>query len=48
MQRNHSRLHQWCLGEENPVGVIEVFVDELDLDELGFYAGSCDPKHTIV
>jgi len=24
------------IGEENPVRVIEVFVDELDLDELGF------------
>jgi transposase len=25
-----------CVGEDNPVRVVEVFVDELDLAELGF------------
>jgi transposase len=38
--RGQSTLFPECLGdwigEDNPVRVIDVFVDELDLDELGF------------
>jgi transposase len=38
--RGQSTLFPKCLedwiGEDNPVRVIEVFVDELDLAELGF------------
>ena len=30
-----ERLEDW-VGEDNPVRVIDVFVDELDLRELGF------------
>ena len=30
-----DRLGDW-IGEDNPVRVIDVFVDELDLAELGF------------
>jgi transposase len=36
-------LDDW-IGDENPVRVIDVFVDELDLAELGF--GRVDPKAT--
>ena len=38
--RGQSTLFPDCLedwvGEDNPVRVIDVFVDELDLGELGF------------
>ena len=38
--RGQSTLFPECLGdwigEDNPVRVIDVFVDELDLAELGF------------
>jgi transposase len=30
-----ERLEDW-VGEDNPVRVIDVFIDELDLGELGF------------
>jgi hypothetical protein len=30
-----ERIEDW-IGEDNPVRVIDVFVDELDLAELGF------------
>ncbi len=30
-----ERLEDW-IGEDNPVRVIDVFVDELDLGDLGF------------
>ena len=36
-------LDDW-ISEDNPVRVIEVFVEELDLGELGF--GGVDPKAT--
>ncbi len=36
-------LDDW-IDEDNPVRVIDVFVDELDLGELGF--GGVDPKAT--
>src|SRR5271169_5110013 len=36
-------LEDW-IGEDNPVRVIEVFVEELDLAELGF--GGVDPEVT--
>src|SRR5262245_32949471 len=36
-------LEDW-IGEENPVRVIDVFVDELDLAELGF--SGVDPEAT--
>ncbi len=36
-------LEDW-IGEDNPVRVIDVFVDELDLGELGF--GGVDPEIT--
>jgi transposase len=46
--RNQSTLFPECLEdyvtEDNPVRVIEVFVDELDLGQLGF--GRVDPKVT--
>ncbi len=46
--RGQSTLFPDCLedwvGEDNPVRVIDVFVDELDLGELGF--SSVDPKAT--
>ena len=39
--RGQSTLFPECLedwiGEDNPVRVIDVFVEELDLGELGFY-----------
>ena len=38
-----ERLEDW-IGEDNPVRVIDVFVDELDLAELGF--GGVDPEAT--
>jgi transposase len=36
-------LEDW-IGEDNPVRVIDVFVDELDLAELGF--SGVDPEAT--
>ena len=36
-------LEDW-IGEDNPVRAIDVFVDELDLAELGF--GGVDPEIT--
>jgi transposase len=46
--RGQSTLFPECLedwiGEDNPVRVIDVFVDELDLAELGF--GGVDPEAT--
>src|SRR5258705_11821768 len=46
--RGHSTLFPECLedwiGEDNPVRVIDVFVDELDLSELGF--SGVDPEVT--
>jgi len=46
--RGQSALFPECLedwiDEDNPVRVIDVFVDELDLGELGF--GGVDPKAT--
>ncbi len=36
-------LEDW-VGEDNPVRVIDVFVDELDLGDLGFKR--VDPKET--
>ena len=48
MDRGQSTLFPECLddwiGEENPVRVIDVFVDELDLGELGF--SGVDPEAT--
>jgi transposase len=38
-----DRLEDW-IGEDNPVRVIDVFVDELDLAELGF--SGVDPGAT--
>ena len=38
-------LDDW-IGGDNPVRVIEVFVDELALGELGF--GGVDPKAALV
>ncbi len=38
-----ERLEDW-IGEDNPVRVIDVFVDELDLAELGF--NGVDPEAT--
>ena len=35
-----ERLEDW-IGEDNPVRVVDVFVEELDLAELGF--GGVDP-----
>ena len=46
--RGQSTLFPECVadwtGEDNPVRVIEVFVDELDLTELGF--SGVDPEAT--
>ncbi len=46
--RGQSTLFPECLedwiGEDNPVRVVDVFVDELDLSELGF--GGVDPAAT--
>ena len=48
VDRGQSTLFPECLedwiGEDNPVRVIDVFVDELDLAELGF--GGVDPEAT--
>src|SRR6187455_568616 len=48
VDRGQNTLFPECLedwiGEENPVRVIEVFVDELDLAELGF--SGVDPEAT--
>jgi transposase len=48
IDRAQSTLFPECLedwiGEDNPVRVIDVFVDELDLAELGF--GRVDPEAT--
>ena len=48
VDRGQSTLFPECLedwvGEENPVRVIDVFVNELDLGGLGFYG--VDPKAT--
>src|SRR5215471_17803801 len=48
MDRGQSTLFPECLEdwihEDNPVRVIDVFVDELDLGELGF--GRVDPAAT--
>ncbi len=38
-----ERLDEY-LGDDNPVRVIDVFVDELDLGDLGFER--VDPKET--
>jgi hypothetical protein len=44
---NQSTLFPECLedylAEDNPVRVIDVFVDELDLSQLGF-----EQQHTVV
>ena len=46
VDRGQSTLFPQCLedwiNEDNPVRVIDVFVEELDLAELGF--GRVDPK----
>jgi transposase len=46
--RSQSTLFPECLedwiNQDNPVRVIDVFVDELDLGELGF--GRVDPEVT--
>jgi transposase len=46
--RGQSTLFPECLedwiGEDNPVRVVDVFIDELDLSELGF--GGVDPQAT--
>jgi hypothetical protein len=48
MDRGQSTLFPECLEdwicEDNPVRAIDVFVDELDLAELGF--GGVDPEAT--
>src|SRR4026209_2370865 len=48
VDRGQSTLFPQCLedwiNEDNPVRVIDVFVEELDLAELGF--GRVDPKVT--
>ena len=48
VDRGQSTLFPECLedwvGEENPVRVIDVFVDELDLQALGF--GRATPEAT--
>ncbi len=38
-----ERLEDW-IGDDNPVRVIDVFVDELDLGGLGF--GRVEPRAT--
>ena len=46
IDRDQTALFPECLedwiGEDNPVRVVDVFVEELDLAELGF--GGVDPK----
>jgi transposase len=48
VERGQSTLFPECLedwiNEDNPVRVVDVFVDELDLSQLGF--GRVDPKST--
>ena len=48
MDRGQSTLFPECLEdwicEDNPVRAVDVFVDELDLAELGF--GGVDPEAT--
>lgn len=48
MDREQATLFPECLedwiSEDNPVRVIDVFIDELDLSELGF--AGVDPKIT--
>ena len=48
--RGQSTLFPECLedwiGEDNPVRVIDVFVEELDLAELGFDRG-CSPRRLV-
>ncbi len=48
LDRGQSTLFPECLenwiGEDNPVRVVDVFVDELDLGGLGF--GRVDPQAT--
>ncbi len=48
LDRGQSTLFPDCLGdwvgEDNPVRVIEVFIEGLDLGELGF--SGVDPKAT--
>ena len=48
VDRGQNTLFPECLedwiGEDNPVRVIDVFVDELDLAELGF--SGVDPEAT--
>ncbi len=48
VDRGQSTLFPACvddwIGDDNPVRVIDVFVDELDLAEVGF--GRVDPKAT--
>ncbi len=40
-----EHLEDW-IGEDNPVRVIDVFVEALDLGALGF--GGVDPKATVM
>ena len=48
IDRGQTTLFPECLedwiGEDNPVRVVDVFVEELDLSELGF--GGVDPEAT--
>jgi hypothetical protein len=48
MDRGQSTLFPECLedwiADDNPVQIVDVFVDELDLGALGF--GGVDPKIT--
>ena len=48
VDRGQTTLFPECLedwiGEDNPVRVVDVFVEELDLAELGF--GGVDPEAT--
>jgi len=41
-----DRLEDW-IGDDNPVRVIDVFVDGLDLGGLGFGL-SCSPRFTSI
>ena len=48
VDRDQASIFPECLedyiAEDNPVRIIDVFVDELDLSQLGF--GRVDPKIT--
>ena len=48
LDRGQNTLFPECLedwiGEDNPVRVIDVFVDELDLGELGFSGVDPEPR----